>query len=112
VPAVAERGDPLERAGRVAADPDGDGAAGGARAAAELVEAEELALERHAVVAPAGAHDPDGLVGPGAATGVGNAQQLDLLAHPAHAGAQDDPTWRQVVERGQHLGGQHGMAVR
>src|SRR6185295_11694788 len=96
----------------VAADPDGNRAGGRARADAHVVEREELALESHAFVLPAGAHDADRLVAPGSAPLVLDAEQLDLLLHPAHAGTEDHAARRHVVDGGQHLGGEHRMAVR
>src|SRR5882724_1580990 len=47
----------------------------------------------------------------GSAPLVGHAEELDLLLYPADAGAEDDATRRQVVERRQHLGGEDRMAV-
>src|SRR5262249_18417255 len=64
VPAVAERCHALQRARRVAADPDRDVAAGRLRENGDVVEGEELAAELRALVAPARAHHGDGLVRP------------------------------------------------
>ena len=111
VPAVTELGDAPEGARRVAADPDRDGALRGLRRHAERLEAHELAPVAHALVAPARLHDADRLVTPGPAPRVGHAEELDLLLHPADAGAQDDAARRQVVERRQHLRGEDRMAM-
>jgi len=73
-----------------------------------LVETEELAGVGHALVAPARAHDADGLVAPGAAAVEGRAERLDLLAHPADAGAEDHAAGGQVVEGGEHLAASSG----
>jgi hypothetical protein len=43
---------------------------------------------------------------------VRHAEQLDLFAHPADARAQDDTAGREMIEGGEHLGGEHGMPVR
>jgi hypothetical protein len=75
-------------------------------------EREEAAAEAHALVRPARAHDPDRLVGPRAALAVGRAEQLDLLAHPADARAEDHAARREVIERRQHLRREHRMAMR
>src|SRR5262249_12193776 len=64
VPAVPQLGDAPERARRVAADPDGNGAANRLGRHAERLEGEELAAVGHALVAPAGLHDADRLVPP------------------------------------------------
>jgi len=53
----------------------------------------------------------DRLVRPGPALVEGCAEDLDLLAHPAHARAQDDPASREMIEGGEHLGREHGVAV-
>ncbi len=111
VPAVAELHDAAESALGVAADPDRDGAPRRARTAADGLEAKELAGERRALLRPARAHDADGLVAPRAAARVGRAQQLDLLAHPANARTADHAPGREMVERREHLGRQHRMAM-
>ena len=41
-----------------------------------------------------------------------SAQKRDLLRHPADTDAHGQPALREHVDGGQHLGGQHGMAVR
>ena len=67
---------------------------------------------RHALVAPARLHDPDRLVAPGAPSFVGDAEQLDLLLHPADARAENDAAGCQVIERREHLGGEQGVTMR
>src|SRR6185369_17586024 len=83
VPAVAELGDAAERPRRVAADPDGDRSLRGLRRHAERFEPHELAAVAHALVPPAGLHDADRLVAPGAPLLVRHAEELDLFLHPA-----------------------------
>ena len=39
-------------------------------------------------------------------------EELDLLAHPAHPGAQDQAAPRHDVERREHLGRHHRIAIR
>src|SRR5262245_47673688 len=94
------------------ADPDRNRALHGFWRHAEPLEPHELTAVAHALVAPAGFHDPDRLVAPGAALVVRHAEELDLLLHPANPGAEDDAAGRQMIERRQHLGGEHRMAMR
>src|SRR6266566_685345 len=108
---ISRTGATAERARRMTADPDGDRSLRGLRRHAEPLELHELAAVAHALVAPAGLHDPDRLVAPGAAPLVGHAEELDLLLHPADTRAQDDAAGRQVIERREHLGGEDGMTV-
>jgi hypothetical protein len=54
----------------------------------------------------------DRLVAPGAPPRVRHAEELDFLLHPADTGAEHDAARRQVVERREHLGGEHGVAMR
>src|SRR5712692_5994634 len=103
VPAVAQLGDPPQRARGMAADPDRDVAPTRLGVGADVAEGKEPAAIARPSLAPALAHDPDRLVGPGAALVEGAAEELDLLAHPAHAGAEDDPPVGEMIERRQHL---------
>src|SRR5262249_41768152 len=64
--------------------------------AAGVVEAEELPGVFGALVCPAALHRPQRLVAPRPAPLEGNAEDLDLLAQPAHAGADDDAALRQM----------------
>src|SRR5262252_7063366 len=112
VPAVGQGHDAAQRGPRVAAHPERDVSPYRLGKATHVLEGEESSLEAGALVAPAGAHDADRLVGPRAALIEGRAQQLDLLAHPSYARPENDPALREMVEGGEGLGGQHGMAVR
>src|SRR5262245_23436970 len=94
VPAVPQFGDAPERARRVAADPDRNRTAHGLRRHAERLEAEELAAVGHALIAPAGLHDADRLVAPGAPPRVRHTEELDLLLHPADTRAEHDAARR------------------
>ena len=96
----------------MAADPDRNRPARGCGPAGECIEAEELAGVRGTFVAPARTHHPDRFVAPRAAPVVGRAEGLDLLAHPADAGAKDHATRREVIECGEHLGGEERVAMR
>src|SRR5580765_8329786 len=78
VPAVAELDDAAEGQRRVPADQDRDVAVGGLGEDADPVEGEELPMMRGAGVTPAGAHDGERLVAPGAAAVEVAAEQLDL----------------------------------
>ncbi len=112
VPAVAELHDAAERARRVPADQDRDVATGGLGEDADPVEGEEFPVMLGAGVAPAGAHDRERLVAPGAAPVEVAAQQLDLLAHPAHAHPEHQPAPGEVVDGGGHLGREDRVPVR
>src|SRR5215813_10180721 len=105
VPAVGQGHDAAQGGPRVAAHPDGDVSPYRLGKATHVREGEESSLEARALVAPAGAHDADRLVGPRAALIEGRAQQLDLLAHPSHACPENGPALREMVEGGESLGG-------
>src|SRR5262252_4410111 len=64
VPAVGQGHDAAQRGPRMAAHPDGDVPAHRLGKATDVLEGEESSLEAGALVAPAGAHDADRLVGP------------------------------------------------
>src|SRR5262252_9164960 len=104
VPAVRQGDDASERRFGVPAHPDRNVAANRLGIAAYVLEGEEPAVEARARVPPAGAHDPDRLVRPGAALVERCTQKLDLFAHPADARAEDDAAVREVIERGERLG--------
>src|SRR5207249_5872180 len=96
----------------VTADPDGNSPARRLRREADRGEADELAPEARALLPPARPHDTERLVAPRATPRVVHAEELDLLAHPADARAQNDASRRQVIERREHLRREEGVAVR
>src|SRR5215470_16063273 len=103
VPAVGRGHDAAQRRPRVAAHPDGDVSVHRLGKAAHVREGEESSLEAGALVAPAGAHHADRLVGPRPALIEGRAQQLDLLAHPSHSRPENDPALREMIEGSEGL---------
>ena len=110
---VPEAGDATEGGGTGASDPEWRiGLLARLRKAADIVEAEELTGVLGAFVGPAALHGPERLVAPRPPTLEGDTEDLDLLAQPAHARADDDAAAREVIEGGQGLGEDHGVAVR
>jgi hypothetical protein len=80
---------------------------------ADLAEGVVLAPEVHGLARPHLPHEADELVGDSPALLVGGSvQRVELFLHPPHARAQDDASAREDVHGGQHLGGDHRIAVR
>ena len=110
-PAVAELADAAQLPQAVAADPDGD-VAPWARACGPAVDGVELALEAvDPIVVEEGAQHAQALLEARAAAVRRHAEHRHLLLRPAHACAEDEAPAGEVVERGDQLRREHGLAV-
>ena len=112
MPAVTERDDAAKRGRRDAADPDRRMRLLqrlGLRAGAG--DAVELALDARLTLGPHGLEHAQGLVGGAAAPREVDAEDLQLLAPPADADADDEPAARQHIDGREHLRHRHGMPV-
>ena len=113
MPSVRELARPAQRGVRVPADPDRDAALlprlGHGADRAHTVEG---ALPIHRLAGPARAHEVQILVGDRSAPleGLG-VERLELLLEPADTRPEDDAASREHVQRRQHLGRDHGIAV-
>ena len=111
VEGVAVAGDATERRVAVAADPDRHRMGDRLRFEAHLRHVVELAGEARRRIGEERAEQLELLVGPLAAVVVGHAEDLELLAHPPDADAEDHTPLRQVVEGGDRLGREHRRSV-
>ena len=113
VPAVAERGRAAERGVGVTADPHRDAAGpDGLGQHVDVSHADIAAGEGDRIRRPGRAHEPHVLVGDDSALLERRcAERFEFFAQPAHADPEEDASARELIDGGQHLGGEHRMPV-